>query len=311
MKNPIAKTFTFLTAALLFCTGLAFGTEQPSQQVIRVASVGASAKFMDIYSKSFMNDNSGINVVITGGSTKAGIQALLEGNSEIAVTNRLLTKEELEKAAKAGKQLVSKVLGVTDVPVVTHPSNPVRTLDMDQLRGILEGKITNWIQVGGPDQPILFVALDPTSPDSTDFYKSIFIKRNHLQNLSVPSNALLAPRFSTMISKIAQTKGSIGFCRLACLDYLERHGRIDSVSILAIKPSLDDNRAYNPDLVAHKANTDKIHAGDRYKEPYEIDRAFYLYFDKSEKNPRAASCNKFVDYCVNHLHTELSLKDFE
>ena len=42
--------------------------------------------------------------------------------------------------------------------VIAHKSNPVHNLSTEQIRDIYLGKITNWKQVSGPDQPIhLFV----------------------------------------------------------------------------------------------------------------------------------------------------------
>jgi ABC-type phosphate transport system substrate-binding protein len=41
---------------------------------------------------------------------------------------------------------------------VVHSSNPVTTLTLAQITGILSGKITKWSEVGGADQPIVIVA---------------------------------------------------------------------------------------------------------------------------------------------------------
>ncbi len=42
--------------------------------------------------------------------------------------------------------------------IIIHPSNPVNSLDMQQVRDIYEGRISNWSEVGGPDLPLkLFV----------------------------------------------------------------------------------------------------------------------------------------------------------
>lgn len=42
--------------------------------------------------------------------------------------------------------------------IIIHPSNPVDSLDMQQVRDIYEGRVSNWSEVGGPDMPLkLFV----------------------------------------------------------------------------------------------------------------------------------------------------------
>jgi hypothetical protein len=44
------------------------------------------------------------------------------------------------------------------VVAVVNPENPVARLDLDQLRGILTGQITDWSQLGGPRGAIVAVA---------------------------------------------------------------------------------------------------------------------------------------------------------
>jgi phosphate transport system substrate-binding protein len=62
-----------------------------------------------------------------------------------------------------------RIIAVDSMVVVTHPSNPVEQLSVDQLRGIFSGQITNWRQVGGPDKSITVVSRDPDSA-SYDFF---------------------------------------------------------------------------------------------------------------------------------------------
>ena len=47
-----------------------------------------------------------------------------------------------------------RIVAVDSMVVVTHPSNEVSELSMDQLRGVFTGQITNWSQLGGADRPI-------------------------------------------------------------------------------------------------------------------------------------------------------------
>jgi len=47
-----------------------------------------------------------------------------------------------------------QVIGYDVMGVFVHPQNPVKTLSMDQLKGIFSGQVTNWKQVGGADMPI-------------------------------------------------------------------------------------------------------------------------------------------------------------
>jgi phosphate transport system substrate-binding protein len=53
------------------------------------------------------------------------------------------------------ERLVREIPVAWDMLVaVTHKENPVNNLSLDQLKQILEGKITNWTELGGADAPI-------------------------------------------------------------------------------------------------------------------------------------------------------------
>ncbi len=45
------------------------------------------------------------------------------------------------------------------VAIITHPSNPVNELTLEQIRKIYAGEYVNWSQVGGPDQQIRVMAV--------------------------------------------------------------------------------------------------------------------------------------------------------
>jgi phosphate transport system substrate-binding protein len=48
-------------------------------------------------------------------------------------------------------------IGESSVTFIVHPSNPVKSLSLPQLKGIFAGNITNWKEVGGADAAIVAV----------------------------------------------------------------------------------------------------------------------------------------------------------
>lgn len=67
----------------------------------------------------------------------------------------LLKKEGIEVKDPSLYQPV--VIGKDRIVVLLHKDNPVSKLTKEQLKGIFTGKITNWKEVGGKDQPIIVV----------------------------------------------------------------------------------------------------------------------------------------------------------
>lgn len=80
-----------------------------------------------------------------------GIQALLEGKTQLAGVSRSLTASE--KAEKLNYQII----GYDAIAVFVHKNNPVKNVSKEQIKDIFTGKIKNWKQVGGKDAPIVCI----------------------------------------------------------------------------------------------------------------------------------------------------------
>ncbi len=93
----------------------------------------------------------GVRLHIAGGNTDPGISALLAGQVDLAGAGRFLRQDETD----AG--LVGTLVGWDSLVIVAHQANAVENLDLDQLQGIFSGRISNWSEVGGADEPILVV----------------------------------------------------------------------------------------------------------------------------------------------------------
>ncbi|MDR2573876.1 MAG: substrate-binding domain-containing protein [Desulfovibrio sp.] len=61
---------------------------------------------------------------------------------------------EMSDAEKA-RVVAWQVIGYDVMGVFVHPSNPIKSLRMEQLREIFTGRVGNWKQVGGPDMSIV------------------------------------------------------------------------------------------------------------------------------------------------------------
>ena len=99
--------------------------------------------------------------VVTNNS-KAGLLALFEGTADLAmISTRLENQVEILRRQSPGLPLDRlRAFGVARLSarLIVHPGNPVRSIAFADLRRVLQGEITNWRELGGPDLPIRVVA---------------------------------------------------------------------------------------------------------------------------------------------------------
>ena len=109
------------------------------------------------------------------------------------------------------------------IAIITHPSNPVGTLSVDQVRKLFSGEYTNWSQVGGKDLPVKLIA----SRDTPAALESLL--DTHL----APS-AVRVPLLSFLFVGVAETEGALGFLpthNVEQLEFIRSHGAIKKIAI--------------------------------------------------------------------------------
>jgi phosphate transport system substrate-binding protein len=145
-------TPTALTAAEIRVNGattVAYGLMRPKQPTIERLS------------------NS--QLLVLPSSTTHGLADLVERRADIA-----MLAEPLESAAAAVNRnnaglvrladYVDRHVGDAYVEFIVHLTNPLQKLSREQLAGLYSGKIKNWSEIGGADQPVLVVGEPTSSP---------------------------------------------------------------------------------------------------------------------------------------------------
>lgn len=95
--------------------------------------------------------------VDTQGGSSGGMAALGEGRAEMAMVSRPLIDEDRAHYPKA--RFEATRIGLDGVALVVSRDvwqGGVRTLTKAQLRGLYEGKVKNWKEIGGPDRRVVF-----------------------------------------------------------------------------------------------------------------------------------------------------------
>ncbi|OGQ99585.1 MAG: hypothetical protein A2521_16970 [Deltaproteobacteria bacterium RIFOXYD12_FULL_57_12] len=143
-----------LIAAVLLLTGLAglLAAAERTTLIWKGCSITKIA-FMVGCARAY-EAKTGVHIELVGGGATLGIRSTLAGDADMGGTCRP-SRPDLFPDLEAGGVLIHA--GWDAICYITHPENPVTDITADQARQILLGEITNWQEVGGPDQPIFLI----------------------------------------------------------------------------------------------------------------------------------------------------------
>jgi len=178
-------------------------------QTISLNGSTTVAYMLVLPNKAAIEAASGQHIVVVGNGSQRGLSDLVAGRAEIAMISAPL-KEEMARVdrRKPGSfdptRLKAYVVGESRVAFVVHPTNPLRSLSNAKLSDILTGKITNWKDVGGADQPVMVVAAQPGDGART------LVEDRLLNGGALTKDARAMPNAPQIPKVVAQVPGAIG-----------------------------------------------------------------------------------------------------
>jgi phosphate transport system substrate-binding protein len=128
-------------------------------------------------------------LTISGTGTGEGIRSLIDGNIDIADASREIKAEEKERADKSAIELIKHTVALDCLAVVVHPSNPLTDISLKDLKGIYQGSIVNWKQLGGPDMVIVPINRDSSSGTFEMWVEEVLNGERHRPDAQVQSSS--------------------------------------------------------------------------------------------------------------------------
>jgi phosphate transport system substrate-binding protein len=192
-----------------------------------------------------------------------GLQNLMNGAVAIAASSRPLKAAE----AQSGIQLIP--IAKDAIGVVVGINNPFKgNLTKDQLRDIYQGKITNWSQVGGNNQPIRVINRGETSGTREAFKDIVLLGQNFAPD---SSNFITWKQDETTAILRDLGDNSIGY---ATVSQLEKQEIVRIVPIDGVSPT----------------DIDAVKAGK-----YPISRSLFLGIKKST----SPAAKQFIEFALS------------
>ena len=88
---------------------------------------------------------------------------MIDGENDIIITARGISRDEQKYADEKGVALLSRPVAKDAFVFLVNPKNPVRNLSIEQIQKIYTGEIRNWREVGGNDATINPYVRNPNS----------------------------------------------------------------------------------------------------------------------------------------------------
>jgi phosphate transport system substrate-binding protein len=272
-SSAIALSVLSLGLALITC---AFGQAETGKNSVRVKCPDSMVARIYSLSKIFMKIHPEITIDFwKGSSIEGGIPALLQGTTDVAMSSRRISPQEIQTAVGQGKEFIERLIGHGGIVILTNPLNPVSSLTVEQMRKILKGDYTRWNQVGGNNEPIKVFSAGPKQLGTR-----IFIEQDFLGDAPVTDKAIVVEDFPTVMKRVAVTHGGIGYVRVR--DAFESSvAREVAIKILEIKQN----------AATAAVMPSRAHVGDG---SYPLRRPYFLYFD-TKAGP---AVRKYADFIV-------------
>lgn len=221
---------------------------------LTLAGSTAFQPFAEKLAEQYMASHAGVTITVQGGGSSVGIQSANSGAAQIGMADLVILPEE-------AKSLTATVVAQDGIAIVVNPKNTAQNLSTDQVRDIFNGKITNWKEVGGADEPITVVSREAGSGTRSSFEQIV-------KNITLKKDALIQDSNGTIRETVANDSRSIGYLS---------HGLINE-KIKALK--VDDEDCTPESIVAGK---------------YKLVRPIYLLV----KGGLEGETKNFIDYILS------------
>jgi len=219
----LSIALTLIMVLALFTAGCVSNDEEPTESSGDKDSTGAEEinvkgsttvlPLAQAAAETYMANHPEASISISGGGSGTGIAALIDGDVDIAMASRKMKDSETEEAEANGIDPVEHVIAWDGLTVVVNPENPVDQLTYDQIKGIYDGSISNWADVGGPDKEIVVINRDSSSGTYGYFQEEVLGEDNEFRE-----DAIAQSSNGAVVQAVSQNDAAIGYIGFAYLN---------------------------------------------------------------------------------------------
>ncbi len=242
--------------------------EQNKKKIISIKGSDTVLPIIESEIASFKNEYPSISLSVVGGGTGDGIEALIQGNTDLAMASRDLKDKEKIIFNQKNKNITKKIIAHDALMIVVNPSNPISKLTREQIELIYTGKITNWSELGGLNIPIELYSRESTS-GTYSYFQEVVLNDN-----AYSKNMLSTFVTEAIVKSVAISKGAIGYIGIG----------YKTNKIKALSVSFNGGKTFiKPSIETTKNKT------------YPISRPLFLMYEESNKE----KVNEIIDFTLS------------
>ena len=194
-------------------------TEETSELSGSVATGGSTSveAVIGALSESFMELNPDVDVTYDPTGSGAGITGAVDGTLDLGLSSRDLKDEEIAEG------LTSTTFALDGIAIIVNNENPVADLSLEQIKGLADGTITNWSEVGGNDAPVVLIGREAGSGTRDGFESIVGVEDACKYEQELTSTG-------AVIAGVAANPNAFGYASLSAVDDTIKAVTVDGVA---------------------------------------------------------------------------------
>jgi phosphate transport system substrate-binding protein len=205
------------------------GAEAPMMGLSGQLSLAGSTTVQplaEVLAGAFMDKYPDVVIDVQGGGSSVGVTSVGEGTVDIGNASRAIKDEEFAQFP----DLQVFTIAYDGIAIVTNSDVELESLNVEQVRDIFAGNITNFSEVGGPDAEIVVVSREEGSGTRGAFEELVMG-----EGTLITATAILQPSNGAVRTTIAGTPDTIAYLSFGFLDE-----SVNSVPIDGVEPSVEN-----------------------------------------------------------------------
>lgn len=147
---------------------------------------------------------------------QTAMDSLLEGKTQLIVATHELTKDQIQYIKDKYRRIVrQRCIAVDAVALIVNKENPVSQLTLDDIKGIVQGKISNWDQLAVSDKGKIKLVFDNQGSSTVSYMREKFLGKDG--KISDNPNAFAQKDNAEVFDIVKNDKNAIGIISVSWL----------------------------------------------------------------------------------------------